>query len=143
MTKPTNKYAAIIDMPHHRSLTRQPMPMYDRAAQFSPFAALSGYGESIKETARQTDAGAVLSEDALAALDERLAVLLAAKEAEPQVCVTYFKPDAKKSGGAYCRHCGAVKAADSIARQLVFSDGTAIDMAAVVAIEGTIFDTLL
>lgn len=119
------------------------MPMYDRAAQFSPFAALSGYGESIKETARQTDAVAVLSEDALAALDERLAVLLAAKEAEPQVCVTYFKPDAKKSGGAYCRHCGAVKAADSIARQLVFSDGTAIDMAAVVAIEGTIFDTLL
>lgn len=95
------KYAGIMNLPHHVSPTRPQMPISDRAAQFSPFAALTGYAGVIRETARLTDRKIELDETMLTALNERYQLLLSVLDAEPEVEITYFVPDERKSGGAY------------------------------------------
>ena len=93
-----HKYEDIINMPHHVSASRPRMSMIDRAAQFSPFAALTGYDAAVKETARLTDKCIEPDEYEKAALDEKLRIAL--KNPEKEITITYFKPDAKKDGGA-------------------------------------------
>ena len=130
------KYAGIMNLPHHVSPTRSQMPISDRAAQFSPFAALTGYAGVIRETARLTDRKIELDETMLTALNERYQLLL---DAEPEVEITYFVPDERKSGGAYCTVSGVVKKADEFARRLTLTDGTVIPMEDVLMLDGAIF----
>lgn len=120
------KYAGIMNLPHHVSPTRPQMPISDRAAQFSPFAAL-------------TDRKIELDETMLTALNERYQLLLSVLDAEPEVEITYFVPDERKSGGAYRTVSGVVKKADEFARRLTLTDGTVIPMEDVLMLDGAIF----
>ena len=126
------EYDDIIDLPRPKS-KHEPMPMSDRAAQFSPFAALTGYGDAIDETARLTDVRIELSEEERAELDYKQQYLSTLDA--PTVSVTYFVPDERKSGGAYVTHTGALKRIDEVERAMVFADGTRVDMDEVVGIE--------
>lgn len=105
-------YDDIIDLPHHVSDRHPHMPVSDRAAQFAPFAALTGYGDVIKETARLTEARPELSEDEKAEMDQTLRTVLNTQRKNAQIVVTYFVPDAKKSGGAYRRAAGKIRRVD-------------------------------
>ena len=104
----------------------EPMPMSDRAAQFSPFAALTGYGDAIDETARLTDARIELSEEERAELDYKQQYL--ATLDAPTVTVTYFVPDERKSGGAYVTHTGVLKRVDEVESMVVFKDGLRVPL---------------
>lgn len=127
-----SEYDDIIDLPRPKS-RHEPMPMSDRAAQFSPFATLTGYGDAIDETARLTDVRIELSEEERAELDYKQQYLSTLDA--PTVSVTYFVPDERKSGGAYVTHTGALKRIDEVERAMVFADGTRVDMDEVVGIE--------
>ena len=102
--KPKGKYQDIINLPHHVSKTHPQMPLYDRAAQFSPFAALTGYEDAIRETARLTDNWVQLSEDKKQELDEKLRQLIADRERTESVTIIYFQPDDRKEGGSDLRN---------------------------------------
>ena len=106
-----------------------PMSMHDRAAQFSPFAALVGYDDAVAETARLTDNRAVLTEDDIFELNANLNRLLDSLDEQPQISLTYFVPDEKKSGGKYVEKLGVVRIYDSYAGELVFMDGVRIAVA--------------
>ena len=127
-----SEYDDIIDLPRPKS-RHEPMPMSDRAAQFSPFATLTGYGDAIDETARLTDHRIELSEEERTELDYKQQYLSTLDS--PTVTVTYFVPDERKSGGAYVTHTGALKRIDEVERAMVFADGTRVDMDEVVGIE--------
>lgn len=120
-----SEYDDIIDLPRPKS-KHEPMPMSDRAAQFSPFAALTGYGDAIDETARLTDARIELSEEERAELDYKQQYL--ATLDAPTVTVTYFVPDERKSGGAYVTHTGVLKRVDEVERMVVFKDGLRVPL---------------
>ena len=139
----SGQYDDIIQLPHHVSLTRPQMPMQDRAAQFSPFAALTGYDAAVKETARLTDKKIELDEEALTFLNRKYQILVDRLDERSEVIITYFKPDAKKSGGAYVEIAGAVKKVDDFERIIVMMDGTKLPMDDVLDIEGEIFTELL
>lgn len=97
----SENYDDIIDLPHHVSATRPQMSMKDRAAQFSPFAALTGYDAAIKETGRLTDQKVEMDTEALNVLNMKFQILIDSLAEEPEVTFTYFKPDERKDGGAY------------------------------------------
>ena len=115
-------------LPHHVSKTRPQMPMSDRAAQFAPFAALTGYDSAIKETGRLTNERIELDEDALTALNVKYQFLMDALDEEPEIKITYFKPDERKAGGEYISAIGAVKKVDDFERLITMQDGTRIPM---------------
>lgn len=108
MEESRKKYADIIDLPHHQSDTRPKMSNYDRAAQFSPFAALTGHADSIKETARLTDEYSEPSEEMKTIMNEKILFLMEQLENQPEITITFFKPDEKKQGGAYITITGVV-----------------------------------
>ena len=122
------QYDDIINLPHHQSETRPHMSMYARAAQFSPYAALVGYGEAVSETARLTDSkiefgeGDIITDDLNAAFQ----FLQNNPGTSPKICVTYFVPDARKEGGAYKTYTGNLKRLNEAERVLVFKDKTEI-----------------
>ena len=128
----TGQYDDIIDRPRPVSKKHPPMPMTKRAAQFLPFAALTGFEGEIAETARLTETAPELGEDALAALDERLAVLRQRLPDQPEITVTRFIPDEKKSGGRYETLTGSVRRLDEPNRAIVLADGTRIDLDSIV-----------
>ena len=130
-----SEYEDIIDMPHHVSTTHPQMPLSDRAAQFSPFAALTGHSAAIQETARLTDAFQELDEDRITQIDEQLQFIRENQSRKPEIDVTYFHPDSKKSGGAYVTVQGRVKKIDDYYHRVVFTDGTEILMESILAIE--------
>lgn len=134
----TGKYDAILHLPHHVSKKHPPMPMADRAAQFAPFAALTGYDAAIRENARLTQERITPAEAELAALDRRFRLL----QEQPEVRLTRFRPDKRKSGGAYETVSGIVKQIDSIARRIRLLDGTDIPMDDVLTLDGALFDVL-
>ena len=136
------KYEEIINLPHHVSKTRPQMPMSDRAAQFAPFAALTGYDSAIKETGRLTDERIELDEEALTALNMRYQLLMDALNEEPEVEITYFKPDERKTGGEYISVTGAVKKIDDFERLITMQDGMKIPMDDVLSIDGELFSSL-
>jgi len=135
-----HKYDDIIDLPHHRSTRHPHMPPADRAAQFSPFAALTGHGEAIIETARLTDSKAELSEEAKAYLNARLSFLAENIKEQPEISVTYFLPDERKTGGAYVAKTGPVKKINEYEHTLVMQDGAIIPIDDIVAIDGEPFE---
>ena len=134
-----DQYNDIIDLSHHVSATRPRMPMSDRAAQFSPFAALSGYGAAVKETARLTEERLELSEDRKAMLNEKLQILAEQIESRTEAVFTYFRPDEKKAGGAYVSVTGAIKKIDGISREIILMDRTAIPIDQIYEIESELF----
>ena len=136
------KYDKIMGLPHHVSKTRPQMPMSDRAAQFAPFAALTGYDSAIKETGRLTDERIELDEGALTALNMRYQLLMDALDEEPEVEITYFKPDERKAGGKYVSAVGAVKKIDDFERRITMRDGTRIPTDDVLSIDGELFSSL-
>ena len=119
----SGKYDDIINLPHPTSAKHPRMPMADRAAQFSPFAALAGHGAAIEETARLTDQKVELTEEGKALLDEKLRLLL---ETGGEGVFTYFLPDERKDGGAYITTTGKVKKIDPLEGRVILKDGTAI-----------------
>lgn len=123
-----DNYEDIIHLPHHVSKTRPPMSMADRAAQFSPFAALTGYDDAILETGRLTDEKLEAGEERLAVLNTQFRILMDHLADHPEVSVTYFVPDDRKSGGAYVTVKGRVKKVNDFDRFLVLQDGLRIPM---------------
>ena len=120
------KYDDIIDLPHHVSKTRQRMSMIDRAAQFSPFAALVGYEDAVEETARLTDKKIELTEESKLSISEKLRTVSENAEDEMTVKIIYFVPDKKKEGGEYVTALGAVKYIDEYDRIVIMADKTVI-----------------
>lgn len=129
------KYEDIIHLPHHVSSVHPHMPVSDRAAQFAPFAALTGYGDIIKETARQTDAAPELSGDEMEALNYKIQLVCALPGEKPEIVITYFVPDQKKSGGAYYTARGRIRRIDPDAGQIILEEGKQIDLNNVVKID--------
>ena len=125
-------YDDIIDRPRPVSKKHPPMPMSKRAAQFLPFAALTGFEGEIAEAARLTEAAPELGEDALAALDEQLALLRQRLPDQPEITLTRFIPDEKKAGGSYETVTGRVRRLDEAGRALILTDGTKVDLDAIV-----------
>ena len=123
-----NRYDEIMELPHHVSKTRPQMPMSDRAAQFAPFAALTGYDSAIKETGRLTDERIELDEEALTALDRKYQLLMDALDDAPEVTIIYFQPDERKAGGQYVSATGTVKKVDTFGRRILLQDGTRIPL---------------
>lgn len=136
------KYDKIMGLPHHVSKTRPQMPMSDRAAQFAPFAALTGYDAAIKETGRLTDERIELNVEALSALDMKYQLLMEALDEAPEVTITYFQPDERKAGGKYVSAVGAVKKIDDFERRITMRDGTRIPTDDVLSIDGELFSSL-
>lgn len=136
---PSHPYADIIDLPHHVSKERPHMSLRDRAAQFSPFAALVGYGDVIDETARVTTPKRELDESEKAELDRRIGILLAHLGEKPVVTIEFFVPDALKSGGAYQFKTGAIVRISPVRKSLTLADGTVIRFGDVVGIESELF----
>lgn len=127
-----HRYDDIIDLPHHVSRKHPQMPLLDRAAQFAPFAALTGHEAAIKETARLTEEEIELDENRKELLDFRLQELQEHLTESPKVTVTYFKPDEKKAGGVYETVAGVVKKVDGYTGELVFTDGRRIGLGTII-----------
>jgi len=134
-----SNYDDIINLPHHVSKTRPQMSMLDRAAQFSPFAALTGYDAAIKETGRLTDEKIELDEDTKAALDMKQAYLIEMIDEQPEITIIYFLPDARKAGGAYVTVTGNLKRFDEYERLLILTNGKKIPMDDIADIESDLF----
>lgn len=131
----THRYDDILSLPHHVSETRPQMPMSDRAAQFSPFAALTGYDEAIKETGRMTDEKIEISEDAKSALDRKQRHLIDMIASQPEITVIYFQKDERKPGGTYLTVSGALKWIDEHKRLMILSNGKKIPLDDILDIE--------
>ncbi len=130
-----SKYDDIINLPHHVSGTHPHMPMLDRAAQFMPFRALTGYEDAVQETARLTDEKPELTEDEKALLDGKLQRLAEELPSQPRVTLTYFQPDKKKTGGAYVTVTGQLRKIDDYEGTLILMGGEQILIRDVLAIK--------
>ena len=136
---PNNPYADIINLPHHVSTVHPQMTMAQRAAQFSPFAALVGYEDVVHEMERQTAPERELNEDEKAELDRRIAIIVAHLTEHPVVTIEYFVPDERKDGGEYVFKMGEVEKISPAGRVLVVG-GVSIRMNRVVGIDGKLFE---
>ncbi len=131
-----HRYDDIIHLPHHQSGTRPHMTLHDRAAQFSPFAALTGYDAAVEEAARLTEQKMELSEEEKAAIGAKLTEIKEHIKERPEVTVTYFVPDERKAGGTYVTVIGIVRRIDDFERVVVMQDQSRIridDIAAISA----------
>lgn len=137
-----HRYDDIINLPHHVSESRPRMSAINRAAQFSPFAALTGYEDAIKETARLTDMRIELDELAKAVLDEKLRIIREQLSGKPEITITYFLPDEDKAGGSYITTNGVVKKIDVHDKTVVLQDGTRIAIEEIINITGDIVNYL-
>ncbi|NLK71189.1 MAG: hypothetical protein GX286_07140 [Clostridiales bacterium] len=135
-------YNDIINLPHHKSSTRPHMSNRDRAAQFAPFAALTGHDSAIKETARLTDDFIEISEDKMTALSAKMQMIIENILETPEVEFTYFAPDENKLGGAYISKMGNVRRVDEYDRVVIFTDGVKIPIDSIIDINGEFFSTL-
>ena len=133
-----SRYDDIIHLPHHVSKTHPQMSNLNRAGQFSPFAALTGYDGAIKETARLTHERIELEESAKAVLDEKLRILLEQIRQKPEITITYFQPDEKKAGGSYITSTGIVKKIDTFGRTVIMEDGLRIEVSEIIDITGEV-----
>ena len=143
-----NPYADIIHLPHHKAPNRPHMSLYDRAAQFSPFAALTGFDGVIAETGRLTDRKVELSESEKVLLDQKLTLIddVIQDKHHPEITVVYFVPDYLKEGGEYEEFSGKVRHIDTVERTVVFlaangrSAGKAIGIDEIKEIHGELVD---
>ena len=138
--KDIHQYNDIINLPHHQSATRPHMSNYDRAAQFSPFAALTGHDEAIKETARITDRKIELDEYTKEDLNSKLQII--GDNLGTEVAITYFQPDEKKSGGAYLTITGCVKRIDEYEHLVIMTDGKKINIDDIYNLQSELFYSL-
>lgn len=134
MSKNNQNYDDIIDTKYPFPLKHPQMSLSERAAQFGAFKALEGHEAALEESARVTENRLELSEDDMKILNEKIALIEANLPLKPLVSVTYFKPDAKKSGGAYLTMTGSVRKIDLTQRKLIFSDKTSIDLDSIIDI---------
>ena len=139
----TGPYDDIINLPHPTSAKHPRMPLSDRAAQFAPFAALSGYSAALAETARLTDQRMELDEDARAALDLKQQLLLERIKERPEITVTWFQPDEKKDGGRYIVSTGRLKRIHEADQVLILVDGLRIPIGDIVELESECIRGLL
>lgn len=135
-------YDDIIHLPHPNSKAHPRMTIYDRAAQFAPFAALTGHEAAIRETARLTEQRLELDEDAKANLDLKLRMLTESKENRPKITITYFKADQAKAGGSYETVTQMIKKIDRYEHSVVLEDGSRIAIEDIFEMEGDIFRCL-
>ena len=138
----THKYDDIINLPNPTSKRHPRMSLYARAAQFSPFAALTGHEAAIRETARQTDGTEILSDEVIAGLNEKLRVIAENIGKGQMVTITYFMPDERKAGGAYVTHSGVVKRIDEYEHTVIMTDGAEIPIGQISEIESELFGNL-
>ena len=138
----SHKYDDIINLPHHVSKKHPQMSLHDRAAQFSPFAALTGHKAAINETARLTDEKQILSEDVIAKLNEQLNLIKENISSNPIVTITYFVPDDRKSGGAYISNTDVVKKINEYNHTVVLTDKTVIPIEQISEIQSDIFSEI-
>ena len=131
----THAYDDIIGLPHSVSTRHPQMPLCDRAAQFSPFAALSGYEDAVREEARLTGRRIELSEEEKALLDAQLAALAEKAARRPQIAVTWFVPDARKEGGEYVTTAGAFKRLDEAGHCILLADGCRVPIEDILQLE--------
>ena len=135
-----SRYDDIINLPHHVSKIRKPMPMINRAAQFAPFAALTGHDEAITETARQTTPKRILSSDEQEILSKRLAYAIGHVGERPNLTFTYFIPDTQKEGGRYVSTSGILRAHADFEKKIALEDGTVILIETIISISGDMLD---
>lgn len=135
------KYDDIINLPHHESTKHPKMPALDRAAQFQPFAALSGHDAAVRETARLTEDRMELDENQKEELDVHLQLLREQLAQKPQAGITYFVPDAKKDGGAYITITGTILKIEQDRHQVIMENGTVIPINDIYGIESQVFDS--
>jgi len=133
-------YSDIINLPHHQSKTRPHMSNYNRAAQFAPFAALTGHSEAIDETARLTDSKIELDEYQKERINRKIRIITENSSAMPEITVCYFVPDEKKVGGAYVEHTGNVRRIDDVQAIMIFTDGKEIILGDIISVDGKVID---
>lgn len=136
-----HRYDDLLHLPHPVPTTRLPMSRLHRAAQFAPFDALNGYGAAIRETARTTEAPIELDENAKHRLNRRLQLLLQQIE-QPEITVTWFRPDDRKDGGAHIRTTGCLKKLDVFRNLLLLTDGTEIPIEDISQLDSDLFSCL-
>lgn len=137
-----SNYDDILHLSHPTSKTHRRMSRQDRAAQFSPFTALTGYEAVVEETRRLTDQRRELTEEEKAVLDARLRMVLEWQGSPPEVTVTYFQPDARKSGGAYLTAQGHIKKVEELKRVLVMVGGGEIPLDQIASIDSPILGSM-
>ena len=135
-------YEDIVDLPHHISKKHPQPTMADRAARFAPFAAITGYEEMVLEEARVTDERIEMDESSKAALNEKLNMILEFVDEQPEVSITYFEPDKKKSGGAYVNITGIVKRIDEYEHFVIMTDGKKINIDEIYNLQSELFYSL-
>ena len=140
--KDKHQYDDIINLQHHVSGNRVHMTVFDRAAQFSPFAAVVGYDGAIKETARLTDHRIELDEAEKTILDEKLRIVQEQLSRQQEIELVFFRPDEMKSGGAYITVIGTVKKIEVYEHTVVLQNGTRIPIEEIVNITGEIFQVV-
>jgi len=133
-------YEDIIHLPHHVSSKRPRMSAVDRAAQFSPFAALVGYDAAIQETGRLTTEKIELTEEEKSFLDQKQKILLERIAEHPEITVTYFLPDDRKIGGSYTTVTGNLKRIDDVSHVILLTDGTGISIDDILKIDSVVFE---
>lgn len=134
-----DNYNDIINNPHHTSKTRKRMSQSNRAAQFAPFAALTGYDAAIGEAARLTETRIELDDKTKEILNMKLSFLKNHIKDRPYVTITYFVPDPKKDGGAYVDYSGNIRVIDELKQTIVFTDRTTIAIDEICNVQGEIF----
>ncbi|MBE6648844.1 MAG: hypothetical protein E7614_04910 [Ruminococcaceae bacterium] len=134
------KYENIINMNHHISNCHRPMMIKDRAAQFAPFAALTGYEDAVFEAGRKTVNKAELSEESICILNRKLESVLKHIDEKPEITVTFFCSDDKKEGGSYKKFCGKVKRVDEYKKEIVFHDDISILIENIYDLSGDFFE---
>lgn len=135
--KDMHRYDDMIHLPHHQSGTRPHMSLHDRAAQFSPFAALTGYDAAVEEAARLTEQKLELSEEEKATLSAKLTEIKEHIKERPEVTVTYFVPDERKAGGTYVTVTGTVRRIDEFERIVVMQDQSRIPIDDIIDLQRT------
>lgn len=129
------KYENIINKPHHVSKVHPQISLYARSAQFAPFAALTGYEDAVKETARETQEELEIDDELKSILDAKLQMLIEIKESNPEISITYFVKDEKKSGGKYVTITGIIKKIDLYQQIITLADNTVIPIKNVIDLE--------
>lgn len=137
-----NNYEDIINLPHHVSKKHPQMSIWSRSAQFAPFAALTGYDDAVKETARLTDKRLEIDEGLKNILNNKLQYILENKSLQPEITFTYFVYDNKKSGGKYIEKTGVVKKIDLNEKYIMLKDKTKISIDEIINITGDILENI-
>ena len=141
--KNTYLYDDIINMPHHESKVHKKMSMDERAGQFAPFAALTGFEGEVAETARLVDSEILLDEEYKEILDEKIRIVESFIKDRPLVTITYFIPDKNKNGGKYETITGNIRVIDKVKQVIILSDKRKIDIDKILDIRSNILNGMI